>query len=190
MKKSDEESNLHKNSGNEQYKKKLYQESLVSYNRALCFAKSDITKGLLYGNRSAVYFEVKRYQECIENIQMAKKFIGKEKITKLIERQEKCREIMKSQQQKHENPAVDFFKLSYKCNEKIPFIIEGIEPKTSDKYGHYLITTKDLKTGDIIAIEEPFIKYVKGGFEQERCVNCVRHNFFNLMPCDECCNGE
>jgi tetratricopeptide (TPR) repeat protein len=188
--KSDEQSNIHKNNGNIHYINKLYREAIGEYNKALCFAKSDAQKGLIYGNRSAVYFKVKRYKECVENILLAiSNRFPLEKLKKLNEREQQCRKFMATEQTK-EDPAADFFKLSYKAHKKIPFIIEGIECRSSTKYGNYLITTKDLKTGDIIAIEEPYLSSVCEGHTHERCAFCLQHNNFNLMPCNDCIAGE
>jgi hypothetical protein len=107
----------------------------------------------------------------------------------LIQRQEKCYQLIKSRGTLVD-PVADFFKLSYQANDKIPYIIEGIEAKSSEKYGNHVITTKDLKTGDIIAIEEPFLSAVNPNFYHERCAYCLNHNFYNLIPCDCCCFGE
>jgi SET and MYND domain-containing protein 4 len=188
--KSQELSNLYRNSGNDHYIQKLYREALKDYNKALSHAESDVQKSLICENRSAVYFEVKRYKECLENIAMVKVHgFPQKELAKLVEREEKCRKCMESEEPK-ENPAADFFKLSYKANEKIPFIIEGIEQRKSKQFGIHLITNIDLKTGDIIAIEDPFLKLVTRKHYHERCANCLDHNFFNLIPCDDCSDGK
>jgi tetratricopeptide (TPR) repeat protein len=188
--KSDEQSNIHKNNGNSHYIHKLYREAIGEYNKALSHAKSDVQKALIYGNRSAVYFKVNRYKECVENIQSAKTFgFPEDKLEKLQERENECEKFMKTEQPK-EDAAKDFFKLSYKAHPKIPFIIEGIEQRKSKQFGIHLITNIDLKTGDIIAIEDPFLKLVTRKHYHERCANCLDHNFFNLIPCDDCSDGK
>jgi SET and MYND domain-containing protein 4 len=188
--KSDEQSNIQKNNGNSHYINQLYCEALKDYNKALSLADSDEQKALIYGNRSAVYFKVKQYKECVENIQLAVEYCyPQEKLAKLQERENECEKLMKTEQPK-KDPVADFLQLSYKANPKIPYIIEGIEQRRSEKFGIHLITTRDLKTGDIIAIEEPFLKSVQAGYEHERCAYCLNHNFFNLIPCDRCSDGK
>lgn len=188
--KDDTKSNLLKISGNDNFSKKKFREALVDYNQSLCKAETNFQKSLLYGNRSAVYFEMKKYSMCLENIELAKHHnYPEDKLVKLNEREEKCRHFINSENTKNDSIS-QFFKLSQKSHKSIPFIIDGIEVKLSDKFGLYLITNKDLKTGDIIAIEEPFIKLLNTEFYYERCANCLNHNFLNLIPCQNCDEGE
>jgi SET and MYND domain-containing protein 4 len=193
--KSDLTAETLKITGSSKFSKRYFQDALINYNEGLCRAESNFLKSLLYGNRSAVYFEVGKYKECIENIQLAKEHgYPADKIDKLNKREEKCLKTMESKQSKVEinknEPFSDFIKLSYKGHDKIPFIIEEIEKRNSKKYGNYLITTKDLKTGDIIAIEEPFVKIIDREYKYERCSYCLKQNSYNFIPCDHCCEGK
>jgi hypothetical protein len=185
--KNETKSNLLKISGNENYSKKKFHEALVDYNESLCKAESNVQKSLLYGNRSAVYFGMKKYSLCLENIKMAKKHdYPEDKLDKLNEREVKCQNFIESEDDSNSS----FFKISQKSQKNIPFIIDGIEVKNSNKFGLHLITNKYLKTGEIIAIEEPFIKLLNKEFCYERCANCLTHNFFNLIPCQNCDEGK
>jgi len=193
--KSEVKAKLLKKSGNELYVKSEYKDALIEYNRALCNAESDELKSLLYGNRSAIYFEVKRYGLCLANIQLAIEHgYPHDKLEKLHARAAKCKELISagSDVNKDDQKVAEFFKLSYKRHPKIPFIIDGIELKTSEKYGNYLITNRDLITGDIIAIEPFLTKFASLSIERsyERCAFCLCHNFFSLIPCDGCCNSK
>lgn len=193
--KSEEQAKLINKNGSEIYLKSQYREALVEYNKALCYAETDELKSRIYGNRSAVYFMVERYDTCLENIQLAKDHgYPQEKIAKLTAREEKCKGLMKSTDDQNSNDKAtsEFFKLSYEAHPKIPFIIDGIEVKSSEKHGNHLVTNRDLKTGDIIAIQ-PFWSGF-GGFVinsvQEKCSFCLRHNCLNLIPCDRCVDSK
>lgn len=190
-KKNEKFSESYKNQGNKCFVERRFFEAIKFYNKALCYAESNLQLSLLYGNRSAAYLERKKFKECLENIELAKKLgYPAEKMSKLLAREEKCKSVVDCMDvlELFELAVENFFKLSYKSHPKIPFIIDGIELKKSEEFGRHLITTRDLKPGDIIAIEEPFLKFLRHGskMKTERCANCLRHNNLNLIPCDKC----
>jgi SET and MYND domain-containing protein 4 len=191
-KKSEKRSLKNKERGNQCYTSKDYREAIIFYNKALCYAESNLQLSFIYANRSAAYLESKRFKECLDNIQLAKDLgYPQEKMPKLLAREENCKNLMISninKVNKDEEAVKNFFKLSYKSHPTIPFIIEGIELRRSEEFGRYLITTRNLNVGDIIAIEEPYLKYLEKGhfIKFERCANCLRYNNLNLIPCKEC----
>lgn len=180
--------NEHRTSGNEFYKQSKFYEALVCYNKSICFAlPGSVELSLGFANRSAVYMEVNQIEMCLENIQLAIDCgYPKEKMKTLIMRQEKCLDMMETLEMDPDDDPWNFFKLSHTSNNKIPWIIDGIELRESKKFGRYLITTKALKAGDIIAIEEPFFKFLYQRQRYSRCVNCLKSLLFNLFPCLEC----
>ena len=177
-----------RNRGNEFFREKKYLEALVAYNESLCCAERESEHVALgFANRSAVYLVLKLYEECLENIKSACDYgYPEDKVCKLKEREEKCENYMKKCSQRVNNDHLSFFKLSHPANPKIPFIVDCLKLQENEKYGCYLITTKDLKTGDVIAIEEPFYKFVDKDVYHSRCANCLKSNKLNLIPCDDC----
>lgn len=193
--KNDFVSNLTKVRGDEEFNEKNYQKAIISYNESLSYAESIFQMSLLFAKRSEVYFEAEKYEQCLKNIQLAKDYdFPIENQDELMIREKKCREKIistnKTDTETNEKSISDFVKISYESHPKIPFIIDGIEVKSSEKYGNYLTTSRDLKTGDIIAIEKPLIKFLDKKFCYERCANCLRNNSYHLMPCDRCCDSE
>jgi hypothetical protein len=90
--KKESKSLKYKEFGNKCYSKKDFRETVTLYNKALCHATSNLQLSLLYANRSAVYLEVKKFEECLENIQLAKTSgYPQEKMAKLIAREENCK---------------------------------------------------------------------------------------------------
>ena len=62
-----------RNAGNKLYCERNFFEALLKYNESLCFAmEGSEAVGLAYANRSAVYFELRLYEKCIRNIELAK----------------------------------------------------------------------------------------------------------------------
>ena len=179
-----------RNEGNSLYKQRKFYESLICYNKSLCFSTlSSPQKALAFANRSAVYLELKLFDHCLENIKLARdhNYSSGERIN---EREMKCNELKKQHREDPVNGPSYFSKLSYPRNKKIPFIAECLELHHNKKYGNHLITNRVLDPGNIIAIEEPFLPAVtfKGRFS--KCVNCLSTNMLNFIPCERCSNGK
>jgi hypothetical protein len=146
---------------------------------------------LAYANRSVFYYELEHYDEALLNIKWAKeKDPSADRIEKLIKR-----EIIFLEQQKKQvkDPADDpkyFFKLSHPPNPKIPFIIDGLELKKTEKYGRGIYASIDLQPGDFIAIEEAVIsmQHKSSGKPAScymTCANCMKSCMRNLIPCEK-----
>lgn len=133
--------------------------------------------------------DLKLYDEALMNIQWAKENgYPAEKLAKLNEREQKCKELKEKLQLDQENDPWDFFKLSYPPNPKIPFIVNSLEMKETKKDQRGIYTTEDLKPGDIIAIDKAIFynSYHIGDEFTPRylhCCNCMKTNKMNLIPC-------
>lgn len=177
--------------GNASFHNEDFHEALFLYNKSLCFAMKPEELALAYANRSAVYLKAKKFEKCIENINLAKGLgYDGNKLAKLCEREEKCKKLMKLHQSSPSDEPWSFFKLSHPANERIPFIVSNLELREDFKFGRYLVTKTELNTGDVIAIEEPFYKFIHRDFCYSRCTNCLKSNDYSLMPCSRCSNSE
>lgn len=185
--------------GNKFYSQRSFFDALLKYNESLCFAETGSENlGFAYANRSAVFFEMKLYENCLSNIELAKLHNYPENSFEILNKREaRCKELMKNEIQKSSSPW-SFFKLSHPPNKKIPFIADCLEVKINEKFGRHVITNKNLKVGDIIAIEKPFCEIllseskfveVPDGNIFQRCSNCLKENALDLIPCSNCCKG-
>lgn len=191
--KCDDKAGKFREEGNDNFRFGEFYEALIAYNKCLSYATENSDQvALAYGNRSAVYLHLKMIEKCLENIQLAKDHgYDKSKLTKLLDREEKCKEILKQEMENVQRDARDdFFNLSYPPNEKIPFIVECLQLREDEKYGRYLITNTDLHAGDVIAVEEPFYKFIDKEFSFSRCTNCLKPNHLSLIPCTKCSSGR
>lgn len=197
--KSNEKSEVLRTEGNKFYSQRRFFNSMIKYNESLCFAdpKSE-NMGLAYANRSAVYLEMKLFEKCLRNIELARKHNYPEKNFEILNKRElKCKDLTKSEKENLCNPW-SFFKLSYQANKKLPFIVDCLELKRDEKFGRYVVTNKPLKVGDIISIEKPFCSVLLSESKlheipesniYQRCSNCLRENSLDLIPCGVCCKG-
>ena len=200
--KSEETAEAARSKGNKFYLERNFFDALVKYNESLCHAgKGSEAVGLAYANRSAVYYEMKLFEKCLKNIELAKCYGYPEKNFSILDkRAEKCSELIKSgsEARKDENP-FDFIKLSHEANARLPFVAKCLELKSSEKFGRYVVTSQDLRVGDIVAIEKPHFKVMKCDSRYEscqqsnnyqRCANCLKDNLLDLIPCDACSSSK
>ncbi|CRL05941.1 CLUMA_CG019150, isoform A [Clunio marinus] len=186
--KCNESSDTLRAEGNQLYARKMFYDALLKYNESLCAAESESENmGLAFANRSAVYFEMKLYDKCLNNIDLAKENHYPNKNLEILEkRKAKCLEMTK--QLKEEFSTVLNFKLSYPPNKKLPFIVDCLELKTNKEFGRHIVTNKTLKVGDVLVIEKPFVEIIQTSFLYTRCSNCFNDNMMDLIPCMTC-NG-
>ena len=183
--KSNDIANEARVTGNDRFQGKNFLFALNHYNKSIAYAKSKNLAALAYGNRSAVYFEVKLYEDCLATIQLAlENGYPANKKAKLIEREANCKELMTKGIDEEAEDLWDFFKLSYPANEKIPWIVDCVEVRRTKKYGRGIYAKQDLKAGDIICIEKPVFNYTKEENGYYHCYNCFKAKAMNLIPCD------
>lgn len=174
-----------RNQGNVHFRNVEFREALVLYNKSACYAKGEVALSLAFANRSAVYLEVKKFEKCLENIEFAR--VHGYRDEKLNERERKCRIFMEIRGTDMKlDEAKKFFELTYPPNEKIPFVVNCIELRSDEKFGNYLVTKTKLHPGDVIAVEEPFYKFVDAEACYSRCKNCLKSNDLSLLPCSTC----
>lgn len=171
--------------GNNAFAKGDYFDAFIFYNEALRYAEAESEQlGTCFANRSAVFLKVKQYQACLQNIESSRQNQCPQNILpKLIIRENACKQQMDADP-KREETWNSFVKLSYPPNPKLPFISNCLELKKHEQ-GVFLITNRDLKAGDMIAITEPFVRFPVDT-SSYRCNYCLADNFMNFIPCSGC----
>lgn len=147
----------------------------------LCAKKADSNEpmALAYGNRAYVYLKLRQYARCLENIDLAiSNNFPNGKLPKLEECKRQCLEMMEQPQNPADDP-YNYFKLSHPANENIPFIVNCLEIHEDEQLGHGIFTSKDLKAGDIIALEPIFDGMAVALYH---CENCFKQNMMSLIP--------
>lgn len=188
LKKSNKLADKLRELGNESYSKGEIFDSLLKFNESLCFAEvGTLSVGLAYANRSAAYLRLRRYENCLRNIKLARDCgYPEEKLIKLRQREQKCIEGIELEGNERNDTPWNFFKLSYEPNEKIPFLSSCLELRDDDNFGPHFITTRDVKSGDFLAVVEGALKFIDPLARFHRCSWCVGDNLLDLIPCTGC----
>lgn len=76
--------------------------------------------------------------------------------------------------------------LSFEPHPDIPYISEHLSLKTSSEFGRYVITNKELKPGQVLAVEDPFLTILLPVLRYQRCTHCLNESQMNLVPCQGC----
>lgn len=138
-------------------------------------------------DRSAIYCEMKFYNRALKNIDMAEQNNYPEQMMdKLIARRQICIDSNDIENDSIKPLGEKFLKLSHEANKKLPFIANCLELKSDNKFGRYIVTNKDLKSGDIIGIEKPFSKCLLPACIYKYCANCLNDCVLDLYPCEQC----
>ncbi|XP_037024650.1 SET and MYND domain-containing protein 4-like [Bradysia coprophila] len=177
--------------GNELFAQRKTFEALELYNHSICLADTkenceELAIG--YANRSAVYFKWKMYEQCGQNIELAKKAgYPKRLMDKLLKRETDCLEHINNEFKPAQNNYVP--QLQIEANPQIPFIANCLEMQESQEEGRYITTNIELSPGEVVAIEEPYAVYLQNTSRYHRCTNCLAENNLNLIPCPLCTNA-
>lgn len=182
----------YRKTGEKSFAESDFKMALEDYNIGLCYAPTGSKNiPLLYGNRSAVYYEMGKYALALENIKLARDSgFPIVKMAELDDREEKCKELMEEFGPDKDSATSSFFKLSHPANKKIPFIADCLELRKNEKYGRHIITTKGLKTGDILAIEPPVVSFLTASRKDPHCFFCAANKSGSLIPCSHCTAGN
>lgn len=185
--KSNEKSIVFRKEGNEHFslKSRNYFRALQLYNKSICFSLCDSENiAIGYANRSAVLFELKKYQQCLENIWMAREANFPDRLVhKLDKRENDCKKLLESQ--KPEIEPYDF-PLSFESHPVVPYVSSCLGLDSTKEEGRFVYTKVDLKPGNVVAIEKPYCVTLLPAMRYNRCSFCCAENYFTLIPCKIC----
>lgn len=184
--------------GKEFFVKGKYFDAMNTFSNGLSgaeFGTSEI--GMAYANRSACFFRLNMLEECLFDIEMAKKSnYPKHLMPKLDERAAKCTSLLKDEQFKWEQFSVHEPKLSFSEHAKFAGVADCLKIQKNEKFGRHIIATNDLKIGQTVLVEKPYSILITRDYQKSRrrCLNCFKE-CVNLIPCKDCigalfCNND
>ncbi|KAG4066123.1 hypothetical protein HA402_010325 [Bradysia odoriphaga] len=178
--------------GNELIQKNDYKAAMEQYNKSLCFAENGTDAiSLAYANRSYCFLELKMYDECITDIELAIRANYPEKSMKKLEiRKLICLEAMDTSAKR--TPIKP--QLSFPSSDTIPYMANVLTIERNDRFGRHFKAKCNIQEDRVILIEEPLMRLVDSNSQYRRCYSCLKQ-YRNLIPCDICtkvlfCSGE
>lgn len=174
--------------GNIHFSKKQWPEAMNFYNKSLCFAESNTelseNMSLAYGNRSACFFEMKKFEKCLIDIELAIKANFPPRImAKLERRRAECLVKIETNKSAEEFKA----KLSYTESKKYRGMANVIQIQTNEKFGRHIIANCDIPAGKTVLIEQAFLsRSVEKQYNS--CTACLKTSM-NFIACRACTNS-
>lgn len=178
---------------------KRYIEALKYYNESItCSKKGSEERALAYGNRSTICLELRRYEDCLENIRLARESNYPERLAEKLNKREKVAKLAleKAKTNKktiHKHPARRTDKqgerqpkLSYSAHENMPQVANCLQLQQNEQFGRHLITNRGLNVGDVVMIDKPFVTVLDDLLRYVRCAYCYHETIFTLIPCEGC----
>lgn len=177
--------------GNKFYFDGFHVNAIDEYNKSLCFAQLDddlFTLSLAYANRADALLAMERHAECLRSIELALDANYPDNLRpRLHLMRARCKELLRSQPQERLKYR---FRLSHPADERIPFMVKGLQLRKSERFGRHVVTMRNLDVGDVVMVEEPYIVTLRPEMRYRRCGHCMagekRHA---LLPCQGCTNA-
>ncbi|XP_041981863.1 SET and MYND domain-containing protein 4 [Aricia agestis] len=191
VKKSENLSSQLRNQGNQCFQKENLFEAWQYYNLALLYAPLDSDKFYLaISNRSAVFYELKKYNECIKDIERVLKYDIPESLReRLNKRQDMAEtELLKEMNLNKNDYNVNNDRLMLKGEKDSVYLCSSskLEVRFSEDMGRHVVAKEDIKVGEVLADEEPYLNLIDAKQILFACNYCLSRDL-NLMPCDSCC---
>lgn len=184
--KSDEKSNSIRLHGNQLLRHArssephTYLPVLYQYEMALCFAESAECKYKAFGNISKMYEHLKMPDQCYKATEYAIK-LGDSASNQF--------------KQKMKGRLLHCYR-HVEVNIEVRAKVTNHEPPTSfiskdfklcqDSGERYVVSTKALQPGDIVAAIKPFTTISKPTFRRQTCTYCGKRSALNRLPCEHC----
>lgn len=184
--KNDERAKEFRDLGNQKFNIFKWNEAMELYNESLRFATvGSENVSLAYANRSMCFMHLKKYDECLADIELAKKAnYPSNLMPKLIARKKTCLNLKMLQcgecvAESQWKPTLDF-----DADEKFPCMADVLEIKRNEEFGLHIVTKSDLEVGQVVAVDDAF-HFNAAFFGKTCCKTCLKHTK-NFIPCPSC----
>ncbi|CAB4069434.1 unnamed protein product [Lepeophtheirus salmonis] len=190
-----------KKQGNECYGRKRFKEAVRVYTLAIKLAgllkEPGALLGILLGNRSASFYQLRDYQTSLDDIKGAFHFgYPPELMHKLVDRRARCRfalgdslkdirsEIMeahldtKNMMEHFETFCFDNTKnliediLDFPRHERVPQLAKYVDITYTKELGRHGLALRDIQPGEPILYEQPLVFHCNPSFSEEHCYDC------------------
>ncbi|KAJ8714956.1 hypothetical protein PYW08_004937 [Mythimna loreyi] len=185
-------SSHYRNLGNKTYQRGQFYLAWQYYNLAMMYAPLESESfALALSNRSAVFASLKKYKECLSDIEMV--FTSSYPISikdKLNKRKKSCEKALQEDEypdfNEDDEDIKDIFTFKGTRNEKYVDASSKLRVKYTPDMGRHVIAEQDIKVGEILVQEEPYVCVLLKEQIIYTCANCFSRTC-NLYPCPYCC---
>jgi len=150
----------------------------------------------LYERRAKSRHALKKFDEALDDIEGAMKSLESSTLdavkqkTKLKELNKLKDLISKENKAKPKNSTVEHSQKIQKPNfkeknEKFPSFSDAVQIKYAEGRGRYAVANREIKVGELIAIENPYVSLVDKEFSKSHCWNCLLCTK-SPIPCEFC----
>lgn len=158
-----------------------YYEALVALNKNSIAAAGDAeVLSKVFQEKAQIYYKLGHHEHCLSCLEKLKRISDTDETATRLEDETSSAQDNNSSTLISKNIFEHFFKLSHPPHPSLPFIVDCLELRENDDFGKHVITTRDLKAGDVIAIEKSYFHFVSPHAIFERCFNCFRSNKLDL----------
>ncbi|CAH2092770.1 unnamed protein product [Euphydryas editha] len=189
MKKNNDLSLHYRNLGNKCFEQTKYYKAWQYYNLSLLNATPNSEKYCLaLSNRSAVFYELNKYKECLQDISTFFSLEFPQRLTeKLNNRKEMCNQALSKQTEGLKSDDFQNF-LEMKSEKDSRYLCASSKLKVvnTEEMGRHVIAKEDIKVGEVIVEENPYLTLLLKTQYLFCCNYCLSRSL-NLLPCDECC---
>lgn len=164
-----------------------WEDAIDLYNEALCFAEKGSTSiGLTFANRSACFFNMKRYSECLIDIKLAiENSCPKSLIPELKQRKLCCQKCIENGMQSTERPQCKLDFMEDQQFSGMANVVKIAKRNVDDGDNKYAVFARqNIDVGQIVAIDKGFTKTLFTIYGW-KCNICLKSNT-NLVPCKKC----
>uniref|UniRef100_A0A182P360 MYND-type domain-containing protein n=1 Tax=Anopheles epiroticus TaxID=199890 RepID=A0A182P360_9DIPT len=182
--------------GNEMFhpKEKNYFLATAHYNASIAHAqKGSKARAIAYANRSAVCVKLGRYEDCLENIRLAREsnypasmMVKLDKREAMVKSLQAAEQIRRSCNNWGEEEEPEKLTLSYQSHPNAPQMVDCIELHQNQQFGRHVVASAPLQVGDVLIIEEPYVTVLNSETKYLRCAFCHTEEPCLLIPCEEC----
>lgn len=152
------------------------------YNQILCYAKPESQNiSVAYSGRSACFYNMNMYKECLIDIELATKFgYPNDQMPELVQRKANCMKLIAEGEQLNDFVA----KLDFEADKNCPSMANVLRIKQNGKKNYSLVAKEEIDVGKTILVEKAYISSIYSKHER-KCNICLK-GFVNLMPCKRC----
>lgn len=180
--KNDEESLQKRKEGNRYFGLGQWVEALERNNESLCLAKKGSENiSLAYANRAACFLKMRRYNECLGDIELAKTAgYPDASMKKLDQRKMDCLKDMENGDPFRSRET----KLSLEADDKFPCMAKALKFERVNGGEYNCVAREDIDIGQTVVVEKVFHLYLCE-WHAQKCTICLK-GYTNLVPCDRC----